>query len=1081
MARAEVPKSLQEIRNPTSVSNQIAALKQLKHDIIGHDQRKELVVRHGIIGALVRNLTDRTAVRGKRRSEDDGGAEEDEIRVQSIQIITSLAHGGLAFIHPLLHGGVIQIVDKEAIQPLLSTLSPSTNQPKLILETLKCINAMAEALSTEVDSPEDTYMYHLSSQLYSKPTIDSLAEIVAQRARSMTVDDQVTLVMKIVNHTLRSAEGSTHHRALVKAGVLDCLASRLAGLVIKMGLASSALDQSFISSLLPATSRTNLVPMLEVLATITKDSAYRSLRLLCSSSMLGVFPIASATSQQRSDDQYMTFTDERQSSEPTTTNRLDYLLPKLQAVQNKNEHNFSKAFPVLGSLSSQSDLSRMPYFNETQAMVSSRTISADEFGSGLFAWLVIVARTTTGMERLAALELLTHLVSALDKNVMDSWADSPRNRDRTLAFLAVPLLVRVMEETSSKLLPKEINTNDERWTVKERVPMVLAVLVEDCPSLQKAAVDANAIKMLCQMLKKSFDPVVLAKKPMWSPNPHRPTEGLDEDGYNLHSAALAPEAIHMLRCRAAALRGLSAIAQKEDIHRKSVIDNGVVNCVVESLVRYPDGSLDSIRQQYSGSSQPKGNPNFVIVEACRLATALSRSVSILRTSLIDGGVAKPIFALLVSGSRAVRVCATDAVTNLVLQFSPMREELMSQGILKILCNHALWADAEMRVSSLWALKHLANSAPNEVKISIIEELGTEWLIRSMSGEGTSSSGFHHSHLATPNAAGQQVDLLNSVDDQPGMDMDESGSAGDSSEDEDEDAMIDSIGELPRPIAIPSQYRTRLKAIQQEEENPIIIARRDEIRVQEQVLDLVRNLISEAGPAQPEMIDHLLQSMGAQRLFECLANKLKPKSGSAAPATTPPRTRTTGTAIPAGKRPTLTTPGSTSQTQTPQQPFPEHLYIDAKLLESVIFILIHIANGKPQHRHILLSQTTTPTPLPSVTTTPPFSSQYTHLIDLTLPLFSHPGRRIRVACCWLVHNLMWMEDQSDANGAKGRALELRSRGFEEEVRRCVGDGDLDVRERARGCIEVWGRLLEGGNGERSGLGIGGGGRGGGWER
>jgi hypothetical protein len=93
MARAEVPDSLQEIRNPTSLTTQIAALKQLKHDIIGHDQRKELVICHGVIGALVGNLQDRvSSARGKRRSEQDGG-EEDEVRVQSIQIITSLAHG----------------------------------------------------------------------------------------------------------------------------------------------------------------------------------------------------------------------------------------------------------------------------------------------------------------------------------------------------------------------------------------------------------------------------------------------------------------------------------------------------------------------------------------------------------------------------------------------------------------------------------------------------------------------------------------------------------------------------------------------------------------------------------------------------------------------------------------------------------------------------------------------------------------------------------------------------------------------------------------------------------------------------
>jgi len=57
----------------------------------------------------------------------------------------------------------------------------------------------------------------------------------------------------------------------------------------------------------------------------------------------------------------------------------------------------------------------------------------------------------------------------------------------------------------------------------------------------------------------------------------------------------------------------------------------------------------------------------------------------------------------------------------------------------------------------------------------------------------------------------------------------------------------------------------------------------------------------------------------------------------------------------------------------------------------------------------------------------------------------------------------MEDKSDEMGARSRARELRSRGFEEVIRRCVGDVDLDVRERARGCVDVWERLLGEGRG------------------
>jgi hypothetical protein len=87
------------------------------------------------------------------------------------------------------------------------------------------------------------------------------------------------------------------------------------------------------------------------------------------------------------------------------------------------------------------------------------------------------------------------------------------------------------------------------------------------------------------------------------------------------------------------------------------------------LVQYPDELVDAMEHE----KEKEGNPNFVVVEACRLATALSRSISILRTSLIDGGIARPVFGLMKSGDAEVKAAATDTVTNLVLRFSPMRD------------------------------------------------------------------------------------------------------------------------------------------------------------------------------------------------------------------------------------------------------------------------------------------------------------------------------------------------------------------------------------------------------------------------
>ena len=44
----------------------------------------------------------------------------------------------------------------------------------------------------------------------------------------------------------------------------------------------------------------------------------------------------------------------------------------------------------------------------------------------------------------------------------------------------------------------------------------------------------------------------------------------------------------------------------------------------------------------------------------------------LRTSLIDHGIANPVFDLLTHQSVKVQIAATEVITNLVLEVSPMR-------------------------------------------------------------------------------------------------------------------------------------------------------------------------------------------------------------------------------------------------------------------------------------------------------------------------------------------------------------------------------------------------------------------------
>lgn len=108
MGRSSIPPALIELCNPTSPEAQVTALRNLKNEIVGHDQRKELAVRHGVVKPLAEILRVETRKGGKRRR---GGAlngnssvareaeraiewnTEDELRFQATLVVGSLANG----------------------------------------------------------------------------------------------------------------------------------------------------------------------------------------------------------------------------------------------------------------------------------------------------------------------------------------------------------------------------------------------------------------------------------------------------------------------------------------------------------------------------------------------------------------------------------------------------------------------------------------------------------------------------------------------------------------------------------------------------------------------------------------------------------------------------------------------------------------------------------------------------------------------------------------------------------------------------------------------------------------------------
>jgi armadillo repeat-containing protein 8 len=116
--------------------------------------------------------------------------------------------------------------------------------------------------------------------------------------------------------------------------------------------------------------------------------------------------------------------------------------------------------------------------------------------------------------------------------------------------------------------------------------------------------------------------------------------------------------------------------------------------------------------------------------ACQCTRSLSRSVCILRTNLVDAGIAVPLFRLLTDEYLEVKIAATGAMCNLMLDFSPMRKAILEQGTIKVLCQHTHSPYAQLRLNAVWALKHFSYQPDDFHQVEqMLNELGYGQLLK----------------------------------------------------------------------------------------------------------------------------------------------------------------------------------------------------------------------------------------------------------------------------------------------------------------------------------------------------------------
>lgn len=945
--------------------------------------------------------------------------------------------GGPAYVAPLNAGSVFP--------PLCSVLCPTESSPQLVLAALRTLNTVADSVRLSCsgsDSFEDSYL----KVLYSDQHLTSLAQILEQPSSALVVQQQISLTAALITKTCRD---EVQRKMLALSGVLEALATRLASFVVAThGSAnlSDGIGTTFLGEIAPATTRSRLSPILQAIGTIISNSKARTAQFACAPAFVTAFPRSEAgPNPWRSP-----FS--RPSKRHIPSNSLDILLPLPSSSQYRDGVSHTSNFPPLGAHGTWASKQRISrgFGSALEIMPTDVFSGSEEDETPLIAWLIHVVRAESGVTRLMASWVLTLLYRAGRAN---------RKREPDMALLLVPLLVRML--ASDYRLPEDTSPSYDDsllgrpgWLMMEHPPTVLAMLVVDSVELQRAAVDAGAIKRLSQLLKQSYDPPPSVSCPsMWSPSP--PTSNRMDtleaaSTSRLGTTGLTPGTHHVLQLRESVLSALASMATFKDEYRKAIIDNGVVPFVVHSLKPQTHNFINGHFDANGCVEQPTsvGNPTAVLLAACGTARALSRSVSTLRTSLVDAGLASPLYTLLKHPDVEVEVAATAVVCNLVLEFSPMREvsqghpsnysrdmtdtgskAIIDAGILQVLCEHAHSLNAKLRLNSVWALKHLVHTAPNSLKMKCLEELGPGWLkhiICNDAEELNPSSSLRHSDretsggtpiaMGTPNAVGEQVDLLNAVD----AESSESSEVADE-DDEDEVNMIDSIGALSK-VGGGHQKRLRASTISSRASydnrhnranmhgndiEAVAQARIDDILVQEQGLNFIRNLI--LGPGSAEMIDYIFRELGQDKVFEILASKLRPKVVDAFSRDR----RSAGNGV-------------------------KHIPPQQEIVVSVCYILVHLAAGLPRHRQLLISQS--------------------ELLKSVVPLFSHHSAEVRTCCAWLVINLTFEDDQSDKMHCKARAYELRKLGIYERLEELESDPELNVRERTATAIHQMKELL-----------------------
>ncbi|KAK3280949.1 hypothetical protein CYMTET_11240 [Cymbomonas tetramitiformis] len=301
--------------------------------------------------------------------------------------------------------------------------------------------------------------------------------------------------------------------------------------------------------------------------------------------------------------------------------------------------------------------------------------------AGAIPRLVHLLSLSTPKSQEAALDALASLthsnseisLALLDGPVVERICALLKDRNTRLRVLACSCLANMsrasslptarQHELAALALPVAVRLVGEGEGGFHEAPRVVAQLVSGNADMQKVACDAEVVPRLAKLLKKEYD--------------------------------LSPRLLETT------LLALAALTERHEQSRKQLVQAKVLDKIVQALANNEQG---------------------VRISACKCCLSMSRSVKHLRTALVDSNMTQALLNLLTDGSTEVKEAAAATLCNMVLDFSPMKEQLLSSGGLRHLAVLAQAPQYVLRLNSMWALKNLLYLSKSPSKEAVMQSL-----------------------------------------------------------------------------------------------------------------------------------------------------------------------------------------------------------------------------------------------------------------------------------------------------------------------------------------------------------------------